>query len=181
MSCFGKVFEMIAAKRLVQAAVRCGALANTQMGVRAQHSAIDALLRLLDPFAHSLSQIARNMKKGSTPPRPGMLTHDIERAFNNTHPSLLDDVLRMHTMPTYLRNWVRGFTTDRRLGFILNACHEEPHPFKCGLPQGSPVSPVLFLIYATSGKKNCVATQPRRSVRGLRVGRVRNVSTRKCA
>jgi ribonuclease HI len=150
LSCFGKVFETIAARRLVQAVVRYGALANTQMGARAQHSAIDALLRVLDPFAHSLSQIARNRKKGSTPPRPGMLTHDIEGAFNNTHPSLLDDVLRMRTMPTYLRYWVRAFTSDRRLGFALDACNEEPQPFKCGLPQGSPVSPVLFLIYANA-------------------------------
>jgi ribonuclease HI len=150
LSCFGKVFEAVAARRLVQAAVRCGALAHTQMGARAQHSAIDALLRVLDPFAHSLSQIARNMKKGSTPPRPGMLTHDIEGAFNNTHPSLLDDVLRMRTMPTYLRNWVQAFNQDRRLGFGLDGCSEEPQPLRCGLPQGSPVSPVLFLIYANA-------------------------------
>jgi ribonuclease HI len=150
LSCFGKVFKVIAARRLVQAAVRCGALANTQMGARARHSAIDALLRVVDPFAHSLSQIARTMKKGSIPPRPGLLTHDIEGAFNNTHPSLLDDVLRMRTMPNYLRDWVRAFTTDRRLGFALDACNEEPQPFNCGLPQGSPVSPVLFLIYANA-------------------------------
>jgi ribonuclease HI len=148
LSCFGKVFEVIAAKRLANAAARCGALADSQMGARAQHSAIDALLRVLDPFAHSLSQVYR--KKGSTPMRPGMLTHDIEGAFNNTHPALLDDVLRMRTMPTYLRTWVRAFNTDRRLGFALDARNEEPQPFRCGLPQGSPVSPVLFLIYANA-------------------------------
>jgi hypothetical protein len=50
LSCFGKVFEVIAARRLVQAPVRCNALANTQMGAHAQHSAINALLRVLDPF-----------------------------------------------------------------------------------------------------------------------------------
>jgi ribonuclease HI len=150
LSCFGKVFEAVAARRLVQAAVRCGALAHTQMGAHAQHSAIDALLCVLDPFDHSLSQIARNMKKGSIPPRPGMLTHNIEGALNNTHPSLLDDVLRMRTMPTYLWNWVRTFNQDRRLGFGLDGCSEEPQPLRCGLPQGSPVSPVLFLMYANA-------------------------------
>jgi hypothetical protein len=76
LSCFGKVFEAIAARRMADAAVRCGPIADTQMGARAQHSAIDALLRVLDPFVHSLSQVYQ--KKGSTPPRPGMLTHDIE-------------------------------------------------------------------------------------------------------
>jgi hypothetical protein len=65
------------------------------------------------------------MQKGSTPPRPGMLTHDIEGAFINTHPSLLDDVLRMRTMPTYLRNWVRAFNQDRRLGFGLDGCSDD--------------------------------------------------------
>jgi ribonuclease HI len=59
-------------------------------------------------------------------------------------------MLRMRTMPNYLRDWVRAFTTDRRLGFALDACNEEPQPFNCGLPQGSPVSPVLFLIYANA-------------------------------
>jgi ribonuclease HI len=148
LSCNGKVFEAIAARRLADAAVRCGAIEDTQMGARAQHSAIDALLRVLDPFAHSLSQVYQ--KKGSTPLRPGLLTHDIEGAFNNTHPALLDDVLRMRTMPDYLRKWVHAFNSDRRLGFALDACNEEPQPFKCGLPQGSPVSPVLFLIYANA-------------------------------
>jgi hypothetical protein len=59
------------------------------------HPMSSPLLRMLDPFAHSLSRIYQN----STPPRPGMLTHDIEGAFNNTHPRLLDDVLRMRMMP----------------------------------------------------------------------------------
>jgi hypothetical protein len=132
LSCFGKVFEAIAAKRLAAAAGRSGAIADSQMGARAQHSAIDALLRVLDPFAHSLSQVYQ--KKGSTPPRPGMLSYDIDGAFNNTHPSLLDDMLRMRMMPTYLRNWVREFNRDRRLGFGLDTCSEEPQPFNCGLP-----------------------------------------------
>jgi hypothetical protein len=34
--------------------------------------------------------------------------------------------------------------------FGLDACSEEPQFFNCRLPQGSPVSPVLFLIYANA-------------------------------
>jgi hypothetical protein len=57
-------------------------------------------------------------------------------------------------MPTYLRNWTRAFNEDHRLSFALDSRIEEPQPFRCGLPQGSPVSPILFLIYANAALEN---------------------------
>jgi hypothetical protein len=45
-------------------------------------------------------------------------------------------------MPTYLINWTRGFTVDWALSNNL----EPPKPFKNAIPQGSPVSPILFSI-----------------------------------
>jgi hypothetical protein len=71
-------------------------------------------------------------------------------AFNNTHPALLDQVLEQRRMPTYLRNWTCAFNEDRRLSFALDSRIEEPHPSRCGLPQGSLVLPMLFLIYANA-------------------------------
>jgi hypothetical protein len=53
LSCFGKVFEAIAARRLSKAAAACGDIAETQIGARAQHSALDALLGVVDPVAYS--------------------------------------------------------------------------------------------------------------------------------
>jgi hypothetical protein len=152
LSCFGKVFEAIGARRLSKAAATCGAIADTQMGARAQHSALHALLRVIDPVAYSLSQSHGILH--SRPPRPGLLAHDIAGAFNNTHPALLDQVLEQRRMPTYLHNWTRAFNEDRRMSFTLDSRIEEPQPFRCGLPQGSPVSPVLFLIYANAALEN---------------------------
>jgi hypothetical protein len=152
LSCFGKVFEAIAARRLSTAAAACGAISNMQMGARVQHSAIDALLRVVDPIAYSLFQL--HGVYHSQPPRPGLLAHDIAGAFNNTHPALLDQVLEQSRMPTYLRNWTRAFNEDRRLSFARDSRMEEPRPFRCGLPQGSPVPPILFLIYANAALEN---------------------------
>jgi hypothetical protein len=152
LSCFGKVFEAIAARRLGKAAAACETISIAQMGARAQHSALDALLRVVDPIAYSLSQMHGILH--SYPPRPGLLAHDIAGAFNNTHPAMLDQVLAQRRMPTYLRKWTCAFNEERRLSFTVDSRIEELRPFRCGLPQGSPVSPILFLIYANAALEN---------------------------
>jgi hypothetical protein len=51
-------------------------------------------------------------------------------------------------MPRYLINWVKAFISNRTLSFSFDSQTEPPAPFKSGLPQGSLVSPILFLILA---------------------------------
>jgi hypothetical protein len=53
-------------------------------------------------------------------------------------------------IPSYLCEWTRSFTTNRTLAFTFLEQLEDPKPFLCGLPEGSPASPILFLIYANT-------------------------------
>jgi len=53
-------------------------------------------------------------------------------------------------MPLYLTKWVAAFNTDRKIAFGFDQQSEEPQPYRCGLPQGSPISPILFLIYSNA-------------------------------
>jgi len=53
-------------------------------------------------------------------------------------------------MPSYLIKWVAAFNTNRKITFGFDRQSEEPQLYRCGLPQGSPVSPILFLVYSNA-------------------------------
>jgi hypothetical protein len=118
------------------------------MGGQAQNSAIDTLLRTLDRIARDLGKRLNYSKK--KPLRPTVLTHDIGGAFNNTYPKLLAQVMHQRQMPQCLTDWATALTSDRTLSFCFDSLRETPKPFKASLPQGSPASPILFLIYANA-------------------------------
>jgi hypothetical protein len=77
---------------------------------------------------------------------PSLAAHDILGAFNNTNPDILVQIMVQRGMTTYLINWTRSFTADRTLSFSFDNHLELPKPFKNSIPQGSPVSPILFSI-----------------------------------
>ena len=136
-SCFGKLLESIVGKRLTHAALRCGATHPSQMGAQPENSAVDALLRTITPISKAISM--KKTSKTKPVPRPTVLTHDIEGAFNQVHPVTLREVMHQRRLPTYLTDWVTAFNTDRKIAFGFDQQSEKPHSYRCGLPQGSPV------------------------------------------
>lgn len=54
---------------------------------------------------------------------------------------------------TQLVEWTRVFLLDRVSVLEVGTATHEVHPF-CGVPQGSPASPILFLIYMNDSLHN---------------------------
>jgi hypothetical protein len=95
LSCFGKVVESLMTQRVTKAAEQCGAIVDTQMGGRKNYSAVDALINISTPMSQSLRDKHPNPKSkhSRTLPRPSLLTHDIDYAFNNTDPEVLIQIM----------------------------------------------------------------------------------------
>jgi hypothetical protein len=90
-------------QRVTKAAEGCGAIVDTQMGGRKNYSAVDALINISTPMSLSLRDKYPNQKSKHrrTLPRPSLLTHDIDDAFNNTDPKVLIQIMEQRRLPSY--------------------------------------------------------------------------------
>ena len=135
-----KILDTVVASPLSAQATICSLINPLQCGSLPGRSTADAALIL----QHNVESFHRLRYKVST------LFLDVKGGFDNVEcPSLLS-LLRRKGVSPYLVQWVGSSLRNRtcRLRF-----QESPRlfaPVSVGVPQGSPISPVLFVIYISS-------------------------------
>ncbi|KJZ70687.1 hypothetical protein HIM_09911 [Hirsutella minnesotensis 3608] len=72
---------------------------------------------------------------------------DIQGAFDTILRNRLILRLQEQGWPPNLARWVGSFMQDRSARIRYQDIVTDSSPLQCGLPQGSPVSPMLFLLY----------------------------------
>lgn len=77
-----------------------------------------------------------------------LVTFDLKGAFNGVATDILLICLWAHRIPEDYVRWIQDFCLERSTTITLNGYTSMPqfleHP---GLPQGSPLSPLLFLFF----------------------------------
>lgn len=120
-----------------------GAVSHREFGCRKNRSAIDTLMITMTTAQELLRHNSTYMRKVD---RPTIMTNDIEGDFNCVRHETLIEILQHYGFPASLVQTVAAFNTNRRIYLEFDGQNEHPVPFDSGLPQGSPLSPILFVI-----------------------------------
>ena len=94
------------------------------------------------------------------------MVEKVAAAFPSVARGCLLRKMRAMDIDECLVAWVDSFIRDRRVIMSVDGQDDEPMDVTTGLPQGSPISPVLFAIYILFAKKR----KHRRCDRTIRVG-----------
>jgi hypothetical protein len=137
LKCLRKVSERILAQRPSYLAETTPLLHHSQIGGRLKKSAVDAALLLTNEV--ELNRLIK--RKTST------LLLDVKDAFDHVAKNQLLTILRKLQLPVSLIAWVSSFLVNRELKLSFDGQLEKFSKIDTGIPQGSPISPILFLIY----------------------------------
>src|SRR5690606_28046883 len=72
---------------------------------------------------------------------------DVKGAFDNVSKDRLLHSMTTMGLPGTLITWTDSFLSDRATSLAFDGQREEMKPVQTGIPQGSPISPILFLVY----------------------------------
>ncbi|POS83824.1 hypothetical protein EPUL_004823, partial [Erysiphe pulchra] len=134
LSCLGKGLERLVARRVSFAAITQKSLHPQQFGALCKRSATD----LVGCLIHNVEK-ARARKHVAS-----LLTMDIKGAFDTVLPGRLQNRL---CEQGWLIRWVTSFISQRSAKIRFENIVSQDKPLTCGLPQGSPISPILFMLY----------------------------------
>ena len=72
---------------------------------------------------------------------------DVAGAFNNVHHQRLIHNMKKRKVPNFIVRWTESFLQGRSTRLRFNGVESERICTNAGVPQGSPISPILYMFY----------------------------------
>ena len=134
----GKIFERIIFKRAQSYVDKFNIIRNTQFGFKSNRSTVDAILTLLEEISTSLSNKKLTVQNTFL---------DLTKAFDTVdHSSLLIKLEQMGFRGPVL-NLLESYLDNRYQYIETNSFKTELKLVSFGVPQGSILGPLLFILY----------------------------------
>ena len=137
LSNINKIFEKLVYSRLYSFLELHNCIYELQFGFRARHSTQHALASLTEMVRQALDE--GNFACG--------VFVDFQKAFDTVDHSILLLKLEHYGVRGLANNWFRSYLTNRKQYVSINGFDSSLKVMKYGVPQGSVLGPLLFLIY----------------------------------
>ena len=137
LSVFSKIFEKLMHKRLSQFLEICEVLFCMQFGFRTGHSTDHALISLTETIKSSLDKNRFGC---------GIFI-DLQKAFDTVNHDILLKKLEHYGIRGTALSWFQSYLSNRKQFVSINGHSSSLTNIACGVPQGSVLGPLLFLIY----------------------------------
>ena len=139
LSSLSKLIEKIVYRQLNRFLNINEILYKHQYGFRAGHSTSHPVLHLTNKIYNALNQ----------KPSAKTLTIfiDLKKAFDTVDHSILLQKLSHYGIRDTANLWFKNYLDDREQFVCINGINSERAKVKCGVPQGSILGPILFLIF----------------------------------
>jgi hypothetical protein len=138
LATLGKILESVVAERISHAVETYGLLPTSHFGARKQRSAEQALVFLQEQIYTAW----RGRRVLS------LISFDVKGVYNGVCKERLLQRMKARGIPEDLLRWVEAFCSERTATIQINGQLSEVQSLpQAGLPQGSPLSPILFLFF----------------------------------
>ena len=137
LSFFSKIFEKIMYNYVINFMDKNNTTYKYQFGFRKNHSTQHAIITLVDKITSSLD--SGDIIIG--------VFLDLKKAFDTVNHQILFKKLFSYGIRGTILKWFKSYLTDRLQFVTIDGTQSEIKSVKCGVPQGSILGPLLFIIY----------------------------------